>query len=93
MRVKDFRGHAAGKKVLAEPQSGYFEHTVGLTWSIALQGRFLESVSVDDLMFGNTFDKPIRDSLPYGTAAALKAVHYIDPSLEQDLYADKPWAW
>lgn len=35
--------------------------------------------------FGNTFDKPIRQSLPYGTAIALKAIAYIDPALEQDI--------
>lgn len=44
------------------------------------------------LVFGNTFDRPIKDSLPYGTSVATKAVHYIDPALELDLYADKPWA-
>lgn len=58
-----------------------------------LQGRFLKDFSGDDVVFGNTFDKPIRDYLPYGTSAALKAVNWIDPSLEQDIYADKPWAW
>ncbi|KAA1129061.1 hypothetical protein PGTUg99_026933 [Puccinia graminis f. sp. tritici] len=56
-------------------------------------GRFLQPTSADDCVFGNTFDKPIRDRLPFGTGAALKAISYIDPSLENDLYADKPWAW
>lgn len=28
----------------------------------------------------------------YGTSAALRFVRYMDPSLECDLYADKPWA-
>jgi hypothetical protein len=28
----------------------------------------------------------------YGTSAALRFMRYVDPSLECDLYADKPWA-
>ena len=45
-------------------------------------GRFLRPTNADDCVFGNTFDKPIRDRLPFGTGAALKAISYIDPSLE-----------
>ncbi|KAJ8294861.1 Pre-mRNA-splicing factor cwf23 [Rhodotorula toruloides] len=40
-------------------------------------------------MFGNVWEKPIKS---YGTAAALRFMRYVDPSLECDLYADKPWA-
>jgi hypothetical protein len=61
--------------------------------SIQLQGRFLKPANADEVVFGNVFSKPIRDHLPYGTSAALKVVRYIDPSLEQDVYADEPWAW
>lgn len=31
-------------------------------------------------------------AMQYGTAAALRFMRYVDPSLECDLYADKPWA-
>lgn len=42
---------------------------------------------------GNSWDKPIKAHLPYGTSAALKFMTtVVDPSLDHDLYADKPWA-
>lgn len=33
-------------------------------------GRFLEHHSSDDILFGNTFDRPLK--LPWGSGAALK---------------------
>jgi hypothetical protein len=33
-------------------------------------GRFLQTYSADEIMFGNTFDRPLR--LPWGSSAALK---------------------
>lgn len=62
----------------------------GVTWSIQIQGRFLEPVSANDVMFGNTFDRPLK--LPWGTAAALQFAHYIDPVLTEDLTGSQPWA-
>ena len=47
---------------------------------------------LDLQLWGNEWDNPIRDSLPYGTTAALKFVGLVDPTLTHDLYADKPWA-
>ena len=34
------------------------------------QGRFLVPTSADDILFGNTFDRPLK--LPWGTSAILK---------------------
>ena len=49
------------------------------------------TVSGDDLVFGNDFDRPIKDRLPPGTEAAFKIVKWaIDPGLEGDFYSDKP---
>ncbi|KAG6848131.1 hypothetical protein C0991_000924, partial [Blastosporella zonata] len=50
----------------------YFEHPErqGITWSIQVRGRFLQPVSADDVLFGNTFDRPL--GLPWGSGAALK---------------------
>ncbi|EAS29282.3 uncharacterized protein CIMG_08028 [Coccidioides immitis RS] len=46
------------------------------------------------LVFGNDFDRPIRDRLPPGTNYALKIVKWmIDPGLEGDAYADKPYLY
>ncbi|KAF8155856.1 hypothetical protein B0H34DRAFT_659245 [Crassisporium funariophilum] len=63
----------------------------GVTWSIQVQGRFLVPYSADDILFGNTFDRPLK--LPWGTSAILKFMHYIDPTLDHDLTSStKPWA-
>ncbi|KIK56908.1 hypothetical protein GYMLUDRAFT_46799 [Collybiopsis luxurians FD-317 M1] len=71
----------------------YFEREDrrGITWSIQVQGRFLQPRSADDIMFGNTFDRPLH--LPWGSGAALKFMSYIDPNLTHDLSSPtKPWA-
>ncbi|KAF9019107.1 DUF1769-domain-containing protein [Hymenopellis radicata] len=63
----------------------------GITWSIQVQGRFLKSYSSNDILFGNTFDRPL--GLPWGSGAALKFMNYVDPTLEHDLTSStKPWA-
>ncbi|KAJ8481793.1 hypothetical protein ONZ45_g15185 [Pleurotus djamor] len=67
------------------------EDRQGITWSIQVQGRFLTPHTTDDILFGNTFDKPLK--LPWGSGAALKFMRYIDPVLEHDLASSsKPWA-
>ncbi|KAF8579225.1 DUF1769-domain-containing protein [Ramaria rubella] len=73
-------------------ESEYFEREDrrGITWSIQMQGRFLHSYSADDVLFGNTFDRPLK--LPWGSGAALKFMHFVDPTLEHDLGGPKPWA-
>jgi len=73
--------------------SEYFarEDRQGVTWSIQVQGRFLRPHSADDILFGNTFDRPLK--LPWGSSAALKFMNLIDPTLEHDLTsATQPWA-
>lgn len=71
--------------------SPYFEKRKGVTWSIQMQGRFLHEYSADDILFGNVFERPLK--LPWGFSAALKFMHYMDPTLEQDLASkSKPWA-
>jgi len=93
VRIRDFAGEVGGgKERKTTTESDYFDVHTGLTWSMAIQGRFKKEVNADDVLYGNVFEKPIRDHLPYGTAAALKFVNFVDPSLEQDIYADKPWA-
>lgn len=45
-------------------------------------------------MFGNDFNQPIRDSIPPGFNTALKIVKWaIDPGLDGDPYADKPYLY
>lgn len=43
---------------------------VGRLILTVVPGRFLKSYSADDILFGNTFDKPLK--LPWGSGAALK---------------------
>ncbi|KAI5122636.1 hypothetical protein M0805_008722 [Coniferiporia weirii] len=73
-------------------ESDYFERAdrQGITWSIQVQGRFLQDYSADDILFGNTFDRPLK--LPWGTSAALKFMNFVDPTLEHDLMSSQPWA-
>lgn len=45
-------------------------------------------------MFGNDFDHPIRDRLPPGFGTAMKIVKWgIDPGLDGDVYAEKPYLY
>jgi len=74
-------------------QSSYFEkrERKGVTWSIQVQGRFLQTHSANDILFGNVFVRPLK--LPWIASAALRFMKYIDPSLEHDLASrSKPWA-
>jgi Protein of unknown function (DUF1769) len=43
--------------------------------ALAYTGRFLRPISADDVLFGNTFDHPLK--LPWGSGAALKFMQYI----------------
>ncbi|KDQ13405.1 hypothetical protein BOTBODRAFT_33710 [Botryobasidium botryosum FD-172 SS1] len=74
------------------PQSEYFNisERKGVTWSIQVQGRFLQPMSADDVLFGNTFDRPLK--LPWGSSAAIKFMEYMDPTIKHDLYGQRPWA-
>jgi hypothetical protein len=45
-------------------------------------------------VFGNDFDHPIRDRLPPGFNTAFKIVKWVvDPGLDGDVYADKPYLY
>ncbi|KAF8605131.1 DUF1769-domain-containing protein [Ceratobasidium sp. AG-I] len=86
VHIKDEEDIAKGGK------NAYFDHESRTTssWSICIQGRFLEEINANDILFGNMFDKPL--SLPWGFGAALNFVQYADPTLEHDLYGEKPWS-
>jgi hypothetical protein len=44
----------------------------GMTYGIVVRGKFLDAPTADEVVFGNVFERPIRDSLPWGTAVAVK---------------------
>lgn len=63
----------------------------GVTWSIQVRGRYLvHGLTMDDVLFGNTFDRPLK--LPWGSGAALKFMNFVDPTLEHALDSAQPWA-
>ncbi|GMF79411.1 unnamed protein product [Aspergillus oryzae] len=63
-------------------------------YSISFAIVFKQPVNANSLLFGNDFDRPIRDRLPPGFNAALRLVKWtIDPSLDGDAYADKPYLY
>lgn len=51
-------------------------------------------LSGNDIVWGNDFDEPIRDNLPYGLGIGLQIMKYtVDPSIEGDIYCDKPYLY
>ncbi|EXK43131.1 hypothetical protein FOMG_05797 [Fusarium oxysporum f. sp. melonis 26406] len=53
-----------------------------------------DGIKATDLQFGNDFDHPIRDRLPPGFNTAMSIVRWwIDPGLDGDAYADKPFLY
>ncbi|KAL7423607.1 hypothetical protein Q5752_001188 [Cryptotrichosporon argae] len=85
--VKDYSGEKR-----AGDGAVYFDKRKDMTYGIVVRGRFLDEVDADDVLFGNVFESPVRDHLPWGTSIATKFMYFIDPTLELDIYADKPWA-
>ncbi|CAE6396145.1 unnamed protein product [Rhizoctonia solani] len=45
------------------------ESRTARTWSIGIQGRFLQEINGNDILFGNVFDRPLN--LPWGFSAVL----------------------
>lgn len=92
VRLKHFTGFPS-----SSPQtSSYFEHELhkGDQYSIAFSFIPKQDTPGTDLVFGNDFDRPIRDRLPPGFNQALRIVKWwIDPGLEGDAYADKPYLY
>lgn len=76
--------------------SDYFQHPLHKDdkYSIAISIVFKEPVKAEDLLFGNDFDHPIRDKLPWGFNMALGVVRTVlDPSINGDAYADHPYLY
>lgn len=54
----------------------------------------IPGIAATDLQFGNDFDHPIRDRLPPGFNTAMGIVKWwIDPGLDGDAYADRPYLY
>ncbi|KPI45927.1 uncharacterized protein AB675_806 [Cyphellophora attinorum] len=91
IRIKHFTGLPASNET-----SPYFEHHLHTSDQYSISLAFIPKVDIpgSDLVFGNDFDRPIRDRLPPGFNQAFKFVKWwIDPGLEGDVYADKPYLY
>lgn len=68
------------------------DDTQGLRIRISIV--FNKEIDGNDLLFGNDFDLPIRDILPYGFSFALGLFKkLVDPSVDGDAYADQPYLY
>jgi hypothetical protein len=90
IRIRNFTGLPDG----APSSSPYFDHP-NHTWdqySIAFAFIPKQDIQGNQLIFGNDFDRPIRDRLPPGFNQAFRIVKWwVDPGLDGDVYADKPY--
>lgn len=92
VRIKRFTGFPAE----SPETSPYFDHPLHKSDQYSISFSFIpkEDIPGDDLVFGNDFDRPIRDRLPPGFNQALRIVKWwIDPGLDGDAYADKPYLY
>jgi hypothetical protein len=94
VRVQNYRGLPRGSPA----SSPYFDaepHAAnGDQYSIALRFTPADDVAGADLQWGNDFDHAIRDRLPPGFGTALNIVRWwVDPGLEGDAYADRPYLY
>ena len=89
VRIQNYRGLPRN----SPNTSPYFSHTGHLHDQYSISFTLLphRSIPGSALVFGNSFDRPIRDRLPPGTSTALRIVKWaIDPGLDGDLYSDTP---
>jgi len=92
VRIRDYRGLPHG----SPSTSPYFEHAPHTSdrFSIGFTFTLNEDAHGDELVFGNDFDHPIRDRLPWGFSTAFNFIKsWVDPGLEGDPYADEPWLY
>lgn len=94
VRIQNYRGLPKG----SPSTSPYFSHakhkwdlySIGFTFRLKDEG----GLKGDQVVFGNDFDKPIRDRLPPGFGTALRIAKWtIDPGLDGDPYADEPYLY
>jgi hypothetical protein len=72
-------------------ENGTGEFTASEDADLVVKG---DGINGHDLQFGNDFDRPIRDKLPPGFNTAMSIVRWwIDPGLDGDAYADRPYLY
>ncbi|KAL8851116.1 MAG: hypothetical protein Q9221_003919 [Calogaya cf. arnoldii] len=92
VRIQKYRGLPHG----SPSTSSYFSHPPHTHDQYSIGFSFVprRSINGKSLVFGNDFEHPIRDRIPPGFNAAFKIVKWaIDPGLDGDVYADKPYLY
>ena len=92
VNIQRYRGLPDGSPSTS-PYFSTIEHKTDL-YNVSFSFTLKNSISGNDLVFGNDFDHPIRDRLPPGFSTAFNIVKWmIDPGLEGDPYADEPYLY
>lgn len=92
VRIRRFTGFPKS----SPETSPYFSHPLHKSDQYSIAFSIIPKVDIpgDDLVFGNDFDRPIRDRLPPGFGSAFNWVKWwIDPGLFGDVYADRPYLY
>ncbi|OKL56622.1 hypothetical protein UA08_08148 [Talaromyces atroroseus] len=92
VRIRDYTGLPNGSPATNK----YFSHPLHQNdqYSICFSFTPKHDINGNNLVFGNDFSRPIRDSIPPGFSTALRIVKWaIDPALDGDPYADKPYLY
>lgn len=98
VRIHNYRGLPPSSPSTSPYFSTEPHHSNADLYSIAFRftphGPSGEGISGEDLQFGNDFDRPIRAHLPPGFGTAMKIVKWwVDPGLDGDVYAEKPYLY
>ncbi|KAI9706502.1 MAG: hypothetical protein M1836_003508 [Candelina mexicana] len=92
VRIQNYRGLPS----TSPSTSPYFSHPLHASDAYSISLTFIPSSPINgaDLVFGNDFDHPVRNKLPPGFNTALRIAKWaIDPGLDGDVYADKPYLY
>lgn len=92
IRIQNFSGLPDG----SPSTSSYFTHDLHKYDQYSIAFSFIPKVDIpgQELVFGNDFDRPIRDRLPPGFGQAFRIVKWwVDPGLEGDVYSDTPYLY
>ncbi|PYH98103.1 DUF1769-domain-containing protein [Aspergillus ellipticus CBS 707.79] len=95
VRIQDFthpspQSSKTNPYFTSSPHHPRNKNLYSLTFTLRFPPR--TTVNGNALLFGNDFDHPIREYLPPGFGTGLRIVKStLDPSLEGDVYAEKPY--
>lgn len=91
IRIKNFDGIPT---TCPPDDPTYFSHPLHISDRYSISFSFIpkRALPSQSAVWGNEFSRPIRDRLPPGFNTTFNIVKkFIDPGLECDAYADKPW--